>query len=96
MIEEPPPLVFATPAERPPAEILERFRGVPTSFIVDAMGGTGALDWRIRPLVGRALVAPRSLATAARSTIWRLWPRSLNAGRAMCLWLRPEATLARP
>ena len=56
MIEEPPPLVFATPAERPPAEILERFRGVPTSFIVDAMGGTGALDWRIRPLVGRALV----------------------------------------
>jgi len=56
MIEEPPPLVFAAPAERPPAEILERFRGVPTSFIVDAMGGTGALDWRIRLLVGDSLI----------------------------------------
>jgi 4-hydroxy-4-methyl-2-oxoglutarate aldolase len=56
MIEEPPPLVFATPAERPPAELVERCRGAPTSFIVDAMGGTGALDWRIKPLVGRSLV----------------------------------------
>jgi 4-hydroxy-4-methyl-2-oxoglutarate aldolase len=28
----------------------------PTSFIVDAMNGTGALDWRIKPLVGRSLV----------------------------------------
>ncbi len=56
MIEEPPPLVFATPAERPPAELVEGFRGAPTSFIVDAMGGTGALDWRIKPLVGRSLV----------------------------------------
>jgi 4-hydroxy-4-methyl-2-oxoglutarate aldolase len=55
MIEEPPPLIFAASAERPPAEVVERFRGVPTSFIVDAMSGTGALDWRIRPLVGRSL-----------------------------------------
>jgi len=55
MIEEPPPLVFAASAERPPAELVERFRGVPTSFIVDAMGGAGALDWRIRPLVGCSL-----------------------------------------
>jgi 4-hydroxy-4-methyl-2-oxoglutarate aldolase len=55
MIEEPPPLVFAAEAERPPAEVVERFRAVPTSFIVDAMGGTGALDWRIKPLVGRSL-----------------------------------------
>jgi len=55
MIEEPPPLVFAPEAERPPAELVERFRDVPTSFIVDAMGGTGALDWRIKPLVGRSL-----------------------------------------
>jgi 4-hydroxy-4-methyl-2-oxoglutarate aldolase len=56
MIEEPPPLVFAAPAERPLPEIVERFRGVPTSFIVDAMGGTGALDWRIKALVGNSLV----------------------------------------
>jgi 4-hydroxy-4-methyl-2-oxoglutarate aldolase len=56
MIEEPPPLVFAAPAERPRPEIVERFRTVPTSFIVDAMGGTGALDWRIKALVGNSLV----------------------------------------
>jgi 4-hydroxy-4-methyl-2-oxoglutarate aldolase len=55
MIEEPPPLVFASPADRPPAELVERFRGAPTSFIVDAMGGSGALDWRIKPLVGHSL-----------------------------------------
>jgi 4-hydroxy-4-methyl-2-oxoglutarate aldolase len=56
MIEEPPPLVFAPELDRPPAEVVERFRGAPTSFVVDAMGGTGALDWRIKPLVGRSLV----------------------------------------
>ena len=56
MIEDPPPLVFAPAAERPPPKLVERFRGVPTSFIVDAMSGTGALDWRIKPLVGRSLV----------------------------------------
>jgi 4-hydroxy-4-methyl-2-oxoglutarate aldolase len=55
MIEDPPPLVFATSVERPPPEIVGRFRGVPTSFIVDAMGGTGALDWRIKLLAGSSL-----------------------------------------
>ena len=56
MIEEPLPLVFAASQERPPSDVVERFRGAPTSFIVDAMNGTGALDWRIKPLVGRSLV----------------------------------------
>jgi len=55
MIEEPPPIVFAPSIERPPADIVERFRA-PTSFIVDAMNGAGALDWRIKPLVGRSMV----------------------------------------
>ena len=55
MIEEPPPLVFAASQERPADEIVERFRGTPTCFIVDAMNGTGALDWRIRRLVGGPL-----------------------------------------
>jgi 4-hydroxy-4-methyl-2-oxoglutarate aldolase len=56
MIEEPPPLVFAPAVERPPAELVEGFRGAPTSFIVDAMGGSGALDWRIRPIVGHSFL----------------------------------------
>jgi 4-hydroxy-4-methyl-2-oxoglutarate aldolase len=55
MIEEPPPLVFAPAHERPPAELVEALRGAPTSFVVDAMGGSGALDWRIKPIVGHSL-----------------------------------------
>jgi regulator of RNase E activity RraA len=55
MIEEPPPLVFSEAIERPPSELVEGFRGASTSFIVDAMGGSGALDWRIRPMVGNSL-----------------------------------------
>ena len=56
MIEEPLPLVSAASQERPPSELVDQFRGAPTSFIVDAMNGTGALDWRIKPLVGHSLV----------------------------------------
>jgi 4-hydroxy-4-methyl-2-oxoglutarate aldolase len=56
MIEEPPPLTRALKIERPEASLVERFRGVPTSFIVDAMGGSGALDWRIKPIVGTSLI----------------------------------------
>ena len=55
MIEEPPPIVFAPSIERPSADIVERFRA-PTSFIVDAMNGAGALDWRIKRLVGKSFV----------------------------------------
>ncbi len=55
MIEEPPPLVFAPAIERPPSELVEGLRGASTSFIVDAMGGSGGLDWRIKPIVGNSL-----------------------------------------
>jgi 4-hydroxy-4-methyl-2-oxoglutarate aldolase len=55
MIEEPPPIVFAPSIERPSVDIVERFR-TPTAFIVDAMNGTGALDWRIKRLVGKSFV----------------------------------------
>jgi 4-hydroxy-4-methyl-2-oxoglutarate aldolase len=55
MIEEPLPLVFAPSIERPPAEVVERFRA-PTSFIVDAMNGVGALEWRIKRIAGGSFV----------------------------------------
>ena len=54
MIEETPPLVFGPFGARPKADIVARFREVPTSFIVDAMGGAGALDWRIHGIAGGA------------------------------------------
>jgi 4-hydroxy-4-methyl-2-oxoglutarate aldolase len=56
MIEETPALTFAPAHERPPAASVEAFRGIPTSFVVDAMGGTGALDWRIKPIVGAHMI----------------------------------------
>ena len=56
MIEEPPPLVFAPSIERPPADARRALPRAPTSFIVDAMNGTGALDWRIKRLAGGPLV----------------------------------------
>ena len=56
MIEDPPPLVAAASVERPSAEEVAQFRGAPTSFVVDALGGAGALDWRIKPVAGGALL----------------------------------------
>jgi 4-hydroxy-4-methyl-2-oxoglutarate aldolase len=56
MIEESPALVTAMSVERVSAEEVAHFRGAPKSFVVDALGGVGALDWRIKPVVGGALV----------------------------------------
>ena len=50
MIDEPPLLTIARTTDRPDAELVARFRGVATSFVCDAMGGQGALDWRIKPI----------------------------------------------
>lgn len=67
MIEEPPMLTIRETFPRPTQAQLDAFKGVPTGFVCDAMGGQGALDSRIRPIgfgrdtrcevVGTALVA---------------------------------------
>ncbi|WP_027132628.1 RraA family protein [Geminicoccus roseus] len=51
MIDEAPILTIAKSFERPPAELVDALAGMLTSQIVDAMGGSGALDWRIKPIV---------------------------------------------
>ena len=56
MIEEPPLLTIASRIERPDASLVEQFRDAPTSFVVDAMGGAGALDWHIKPIIGTSLL----------------------------------------
>ena len=56
MIDEPPLLTVARSTDRPAAALIERFRGVPTSFICDAMAGRGSLDWRIKRVAGGAFV----------------------------------------
>lgn len=50
MIEEPPRLTIARNMRRPTAEQVAAFKDVPTSFVADAMDGTGALHKSIAPL----------------------------------------------
>jgi 4-hydroxy-4-methyl-2-oxoglutarate aldolase len=61
VIEDPPLLTIARNPRRLPEDVISAFRDTPSSFLVDAMGGRNALDWRIkpmgtvRPFVGSAL-----------------------------------------
>ena len=50
MIEDPPLLQVRRRFPRPDAQTVAEFAGVMTSHLVDALGGKGALDWRIKPL----------------------------------------------
>jgi 4-hydroxy-4-methyl-2-oxoglutarate aldolase len=46
-----PPLIQRQAFTRPTPDQVEALRGTPTGFIVDAMGGSGALDYRLRPAI---------------------------------------------
>jgi len=50
MIKDPPLLTIRRNFPRPKAEQVAAFAGVPTGYAVDALGGRGALDYRIKPL----------------------------------------------
>jgi 4-hydroxy-4-methyl-2-oxoglutarate aldolase len=50
MIDE-APRIQHRPFVRPAAAQVDALRGTPTGFIVDALGGSGALDYRIKPAV---------------------------------------------
>ena len=50
MIENPPLLTIKRRFERPTAEIIGAFSGMPVSHVVDAMDGRGALLHAIKPL----------------------------------------------
>jgi 4-hydroxy-4-methyl-2-oxoglutarate aldolase len=50
MIVDPPVLSIRAKFPRPGRKIVEAFAGIPTGHAVDAMGGGGALDHRIKPL----------------------------------------------
>lgn len=52
MIDDPPLVTLRRPARRPSAAQLAALQGVQTGFLVDAMGGRGALDFTIKPLPG--------------------------------------------
>lgn len=81
MIEEPPLLTAARRIERPSPDEVERFRGAPTSFICDAMGGEAALDWRIKP------ISPMSLLGVALTC--QCGPADVLPLKAAVAWSQP-------
>jgi 4-hydroxy-4-methyl-2-oxoglutarate aldolase len=50
MIKEPPLLTIRRDFPRPTAATVAAFRGVPTGYAVDAMHGSGGVDYRIKPV----------------------------------------------
>jgi len=52
MIEDPPLLTIRRKFPRPPASLVAALAGTPTGYLVDCMGGRGALDHTIKPLAG--------------------------------------------
>jgi len=54
MIKDPPLLKIRRAFQRPSEKLLAGFKGVPTGYLVDAMGGAGCVDYRIKPLAQSA------------------------------------------
>jgi 4-hydroxy-4-methyl-2-oxoglutarate aldolase len=50
MIDDPPLLTIRRNFPRPSPADVAAFAGLPTSFVVDAMGGSGGFDGRIKPI----------------------------------------------
>ena len=50
MIDEAPP-IQTDPFDRPDPAWVVQLRDTPTGFLVDAMGGSGALDYRLHPAI---------------------------------------------
>jgi 4-hydroxy-4-methyl-2-oxoglutarate aldolase len=58
MLDENPVLTINKNFNRPSAEAIAAFEGVPTGFLVDCMAGKGAIDYKIKPILpGRAKFA---------------------------------------
>ncbi|MDQ0391437.1 RraA family protein [Labrys monachus] len=54
MIEDPPLLQIRRRFNRPTAAQVQAFAGLQTGFVVDALGGRGALDRHVKPIGGSA------------------------------------------
>jgi 4-hydroxy-4-methyl-2-oxoglutarate aldolase len=50
MLDDPPLLTIKTTVVRPPADKVAALKGAQTGWLVDAMDGRGALDWKIKPV----------------------------------------------
>jgi len=64
MIEDPPLLTIRRDIPRVAPEVLAAFEAMPTSWIVDAMDGRGALDHDIRPMLAGPSVPAHVVGSA--------------------------------
>lgn len=51
MIDDAPAIQYGDTTRRPAADRVAALSGVPTGHLVDALGGSGALDYRIKPVI---------------------------------------------
>jgi 4-hydroxy-4-methyl-2-oxoglutarate aldolase len=51
MIKDPPLLTIRRNFARPDTALVRKFADVPAGNLVDAMGGRGALDWAVKPIL---------------------------------------------
>jgi 4-hydroxy-4-methyl-2-oxoglutarate aldolase len=51
MIEDPPLIRRKATVRRPSTAQVAAFRGIPTGFVADAMGGRGAMTYTIKPVI---------------------------------------------
>ena len=56
MIDNPPAVMVNAARPRPTPAQVAALTGVPTGFLVDALGGSGALDYRVKPVVAEQSV----------------------------------------
>ena len=86
MIEDPPLLTIKRNGRRPSADQIAAFQGVPSSFIVDTLYGTGALCSDIQPL-GEGRDLPGHAAGPALTA--RCGPADIMATMAALKFIQP-------
>ena len=99
MIKDPPLLTIKRDFARPSAELIARFAGIPTGYLVDAMGGRGCIGHRIKPLAPSELVmsgvAIIAAETAALVMAWsRLRVSHLPLPSDSPLWDLPNVLIS--
>ena len=86
MIEEPPILTIKRNLPRPSERQIAAFHDVPTGFVVDALGGGGALSFDIKPVCGGSEFAGSVAAPALTADCG---PADILATLAALRFIRP-------
>ena len=94
MIEDPPRLTIRRTVARPSERRLSAFDGVPTGYVVDALGGTGGMSVDVGPVLPfeRAPINYGRERVLIETASDRRWAWTYFANSAVCMPdLRPSA-----